>query len=149
MDEVFDEENFVAQIATQTSGGSTGVYLSGAVDFVLWYGKNVEQTKFRPLFSTKELGGDGAEKYTRVRLPNLESRSLSGDERARESQIPEGARVYRQDNLTSQSVGRDKGEGTASWFRVIVDGQEIRPSLKVRWKTNELGMERLLRANRL
>ena len=28
MDEVFDEENFVAQIATQTSGGSTGVYLS-------------------------------------------------------------------------------------------------------------------------
>src|SRR3989442_6937815 len=97
MDEVFDEENFVAQIATQTSGGSTGVYLSGAVDFVLWYGKNVEQTKFRPLFSTKELGGDAAEKYTRVRLPNLESRSLSGDERARESQIPEDARVYRQD----------------------------------------------------
>jgi len=149
MDEVFNGENFVAQITTQTSGGSTGVHLSGVVDFVLWFAKDIERTKFWPLFSTKELGGDGAEKYNRVRLPTLESRSLSGDERAGESEIPDGARVYRQDNLTSQSVGRDKGEGAASWFPVVVEGQEVRPSLKVRWKTNQLGMERLVRASRL
>ena len=34
MDEVFGEDNFVAQIATKTSGGSTGVYLSGVIDHV-------------------------------------------------------------------------------------------------------------------
>jgi hypothetical protein len=28
MEEVFGENNFIAQIATKTSGGSTGVYLS-------------------------------------------------------------------------------------------------------------------------
>ena len=37
MDEVFGEENFVAQISTKTSGGSTGVYLAGVLDHVLWY----------------------------------------------------------------------------------------------------------------
>jgi adenine-specific DNA-methyltransferase len=45
MDEIFSEENFVAQIATQTSGGSTGVYLSGVLDFVLWFAKDIERTK--------------------------------------------------------------------------------------------------------
>jgi len=149
MDEVFGEDNFIAQIATKTSGGSTGVYLSGVVDFVLWFSKDTERTKFRSLFASKELGGDGAEKYNRVRLPDLESRPLSDDERAFGSDIPEGTRVYRQDNLTSQSVGRDKGEGAASWFPVAVRGREVRPSLKVRWKTNQLGMERLLRADRV
>jgi adenine-specific DNA-methyltransferase len=149
MEEVFAEENFVAQIATQTSGGSTGTYLSGVVDFVLWFAKDIERTKFHPLFSLKELGGDGADKYSRVRLPALDSRPLSVDERTGDSPLPAGGRVYRQDNLTSQSVGRDKGEGAASWFPVAIDGQEVRPSLKVRWKTNQLGMERLLRAYRV
>jgi len=101
MDEVFAEDNFVAQIATKTSGGSTGVYLSGVVDFVLWFSKDMERTKFRSLFAGKQLGGDGAEKYNRVRLSDLGSRPLSNEERALSSDIPEGTRVYRQDNLTS------------------------------------------------
>src|SRR5690606_27563716 len=57
--------------------------------------------------------------------------------------------VARIDNLTSQSVGRDKGEGAASWFPVEINGRTIRPSSKVRWKTNELGMSRLKKAGRL
>ncbi len=149
MDEVFGEDNFVAQIGTKTSGGSTGVYLSGVMDFVLWFAKDHERTKFHRLFGTKELGEDGAEKYSRVRLPSLERRSLSPDERSLERKLSEHARVYRQDNLTSQSVGRDKGEGAASWFPVKIAGNEIRPSPKVRWKTNELGMQRLLWADRV
>lgn len=149
LDEVFGDDNFVAQIATKTSGGSTGVYLSGVVDHVLWFAKNTEHTKYRSLFGTKSLGEDGADKYTRVRLPSLECRSLTQAERALEDDLPRGARVYRQDNITSQSVGRDKGEGASSWFPVKIAGQEIRPSLKVRWKTNELGMQRLLAASRV
>src|SRR6202011_3495236 len=50
MDEVFGDNNFIAQIATKTSGGSTGVYLSGVVDHVVWFAKNTEHTKYRPLF---------------------------------------------------------------------------------------------------
>ncbi|WP_339834142.1 site-specific DNA-methyltransferase [uncultured Parvibaculum sp.] len=149
LEEVFGEDNFVAQIATKTSGGSTGVYLSGVVDHVLWFSKDAERTKYRPLFGTKSLGEDGADKYSRVRLPNLETRSLTPAERTLEVDLPSAARVYRQDNITSQSVGRDKGEGAASWFPVRIAGQEIRPSIKVRWKTNELGMQRLLCAARV
>ena len=93
--------------------------------------------------------GNIADEYSRVRLSDLETRSLTPAERALDAELPSGARVYRQDNLTSQSIGGDKGEGAASWFPVKIAGQEIRPSIKVRWKTNELGMRRLLYASRV
>src|SRR5208283_392956 len=35
LEEVFGEDNFVAQISTKTSGGSTGVFLAGVLDHVL------------------------------------------------------------------------------------------------------------------
>ena len=74
----------MAQIATKTSGGSTGVYLSGVIDHVLWFTKNAEHTKYRALFGTKELGEEGADKYSRVRLPSLpETRSLTPAERSK------------------------------------------------------------------
>ena len=63
--------------------------------------------------------------------------------------LPLGSRVFRIDNLTSQSVGRDKGEGAASWFPVSFEGKVLRPSEKVRWKTNEQGMRRLSASARL
>jgi adenine-specific DNA-methyltransferase len=144
MDEVFGD-NCVAQISTQTSGGSTGSYLGGVVDYILWYAKSFEAAKYRPLAKTKAVGEEGAEKYTRAQTDDLNRVPLSAVTRA----DPGSYRVYRQDNMTSQSVGRDKGEGAASWFPVTINGREIRPSLKVRWKTNEGGMERLLKAGRV
>jgi len=149
MDEVFGEDNFVSQVMTKTSGGSTGEYMPNVVDFVLWYSKGRDALKYRPLHRGKEIGEDGAEKYNRLRLPDLTTRTLNLDERGALEPLPDGARVFRQDNMTSQSVGRDKGEGAASWFPVRISGAEIRPNLRVRWKTNQLGMERLLKADRV
>lgn len=145
MDEVFGEENCIAQISTQTSGSSTGTYLGGVVDYILWYSKNFDAAKYRPIVRIKEVGGDGADKYTRARTSDLKRVPLN----AVVNDDPKTYEVYRQDNLTSQSVGRDKGEGAASWFPVAIDGREIRPSNKVRWKTNEQGMDRLLKADRI
>jgi adenine-specific DNA-methyltransferase len=149
LDDVFGEGGFVAQIATKTSGGSTGQYLPGVMDYVLWYARSYDQLKWRAMFDTKALGEEGAEKYNRIRLSTLVRRALSQAERSREVALPAASRVYRQDNLTSQSVGRDKGEGAASWFPVSIAGRDVKPSMKVRWKTNELGMARLVKADRV
>ncbi|MEO8373254.1 MAG: site-specific DNA-methyltransferase, partial [Candidatus Solibacter sp.] len=149
LDEVFGAENFLAQISTKTSGGSTGVYLAGVTDFVLWYAKSKDRTKYRTPLRTKSLGGSAADKYSRVRLSDLGTRPLTVEERLGATPLPTDARVYRQDNLTSQSVGREKGEGAASWFGVKIQGQEVKPSIRVRWKTNEEGMGRLLKATRV
>jgi adenine-specific DNA-methyltransferase len=149
MDEVFGDENFVSQISTKTSGGSTGEFLSNVIDTILWYSKKRDRLKYRTLNKTKGVGEEGADKYTRVRMPDLSIRNVSADEKAGLAKVPQHARVYRQDNMTSQSVGRDKGDGAASWFPVRLDGVETKPNIRVRWKTNELGMDRLLRCSRI
>jgi adenine-specific DNA-methyltransferase len=128
MDEVFGTQNFVAQIPFATTGGATSDFLAGTADYILWFARTRESAKFRRLFSAKEAGGAGASKYTSVN---------------------ESGRLYRLDNLTSQSVGRAKGEGAASWFPVEIDGREFRPTMQARWKTNEAGMARLVLAGRV
>jgi len=101
--------------------------------------------KFREPFYTKELGAGSFEAYNKVRYLDGSIRPLSS--LTDEEKI--NADIIRFDNITSQSIGRDKGEGAASWFPVKIDGREILPSQKVRWKTNQQGMDRLNKAGRL
>ena len=63
--------------------------------------------------------------------------------------VENGARIYRLDNLMSQSEGREKGFGAACWFPIALNGREFLPNDKNRWKTNEDGIRRLLAVGRL
>lgn len=149
LDEVFGAENFVTEVTAKKTTGGTGDLLPGAADYVLWYCRSRGSAKYRRVFIEKELGGEGASGYTRVELADGTRRPLTAAEAAEPDQLPQGARVFAADNLTSQSAGREKGEGSASWFPVRIGGKEYRPSMKVRWKTNESGMERLIAAGRV
>ncbi len=145
LDEVFGTENCINQITFLKTSSSTSDYLGNVCDYLLWYGKRKEALKFREPFYAKELGTGAFEAYNKVRYPDGEIRPLA--------ELTQGERVtadiIRFDNITSQSIGRDKGEGAASWFPVKINGREILPSHKVRWKTNQQGMERLQKAGRL
>lgn len=144
MDEVFGAESCIAQITFAKTTGATNDYLSPASDYLLWYARKKEALKFRPVFQQKEAGGLGGEAYKRLLLSSGEKTST-----APETVVPPGARIYRSDNLTSQSIGRSKGEGAACWFPVPLEGKEFLPNSKARWKTNELGIQRLLGASRI
>lgn len=145
MDEVFGENNQVNMITFQKTSSSTSDYLGGVADYLLWYSKRKESLKFRNPYYSKEIGGGSFEAYNKVLYPDGAIKSLSSlSEEERNT-----ANIIRIDNITSQSMGRDKGEGAASWFPVKIGGREILPSNKVRWKTNEQGMRRLQYAGRL
>jgi adenine-specific DNA-methyltransferase len=149
MDETFGANNFVSLVTFSKTTGATVVLLPGTADYLLWYAKKKESVKYRRLFSLKSLGGEGAAKYDQVELPDGKRRPMNVEEKADSKRLPEGSRAYRYDNLMSQSVGRDKGEGAASWFPVKLQGREFKPNIRNRWKTNEEGMTRLLRARRV
>jgi adenine-specific DNA-methyltransferase len=148
LDEVFGSENFVSFITTQKTSSSTGNGLGAVTDYVVWYAKNSERIKFRPLYRTKEFGGAGSSNYGRVELPDGTRRALTSSEKADVNLLPKGSRPYAPDNLTSQSMGRAKGEGAASWFVVNIDGENFDPGPRARWKTNDEGMRRLILAGR-
>jgi len=146
LDEVFGAKNFISHITVKKTTGSTADFIPGSCDYVLWYGRNKETTRFRPQFDEKKAGDEGATGYSRLELSTGEKRILR---EAEVNNLPEGSIVFAGDNITSQSMGREKGEGAASWFKVAVDGYDFTPGPKARWKTNEEGMKRLLLANRL
>ena len=148
MDEIFGSENFLSFLTTQKTSSSTGTGLGAVTDYVVWYAKNSECVKFRPLYRTKEFGGAGSSNYGRVELPDGTRRPLTAAEKADINLLPPGSRPYAPDNLTSQSMGREKGEGAASWFVVEIDGNPYDPGPRHRWKTNEEGMRRLVLARR-
>lgn len=149
LDEVFGADNWITTVIVSKTSSATGDFIGGTVDYVHWYAKKKDVVKNRTLLRRKIGGGDGAGMYTRVQLPDGTRRSVAREEKKDLSLLPEGARLFRHDNLTSQSMGRDKGEGAASWFPIELDGKTYRPSLQARWKTSEAGMANLLLAGRV
>ena len=144
LDEIFGEENFVALIPfKKTTGagspaGGTDV-LASIVDYVIWYSKNKPAIKYRQLYRKKTAGGDGGGQYTSVEERNgLRRRATSADI---DSPAP-GARIFRGDQLTSQSSGGPQ------FFEFMLSGRNFSPKSSG-WKTNRSGMRRLLSANRV
>lgn len=142
VDEVFGAQNYVSQISFVKTSSSTKDFISPTVDYLLWYGKDLDKTKYHALMLDKVPGGKGGSGYTKIRLENGYSRPLTEDDLEKPG-------IYCRDNLTSQSVGREKGEGAACWFPIQIGGKEYLPSMQARWKTNEDGIHRLKLANRL
>jgi adenine-specific DNA-methyltransferase len=112
--------------------------------FVRWYARDFDRLKYRPLFASRDISGEGTGRFTLAqvnvgtRVPIAElGRAATPDE------------LTAPDPLQSASLGRDKGEGAASWFPVNLAGKVFRPTMPSRWKTNEEGMDRLMRADRL
>jgi adenine-specific DNA-methyltransferase len=149
LDEVFGASNHITTFVFNKTAGSTAEYVPGVYDVIIWYAKDRSSLKYRQLYRLKDVGGQGSSAYGRALLPSGRIRALTRAQKARPETIPQDWRIFRIDNLTSQSVGREKGEGAASWFGVEFQGRVIKPSEKVRWKTNETGMRRLQRSTRL
>jgi len=65
MDEVFGAGNFVAVIAYRVFGVRAGSFLDSVTDNLIWYAKDKENAKYRPLFLAKE---EDSDKFEPVRL---------------------------------------------------------------------------------
>ena len=120
MDEVFGEDNFVSIITIRKTTSEGTNLLGSTTDFVLWYGKDADRTKFNPLYRPRSENAES--RYSRV--------------------SPDGLR-YRLDNLTSS---RPAGEGDVSTF--TWQGREFNPGNGT-FKTSAAGLERLALADRL
>ena len=138
MDEVFGDENHIALISVTKTSSASAELLAGVNDFIVWYGKDRKAVKYRQLYREKSVDGDGAAQYRSVEEDDGLRRSLTDTERFRPSTI--SGRVFRYDNMTSQ---RPPGD-----FPVAIEGRSIRPR-KGYWKTGELGVQALSKANRL
>lgn len=135
MDDVFGRKNYLNLIPFAKTSGVTTRFLPSRVDFLLWYGRNREQAKYRDLYIEKSMEAGTAENYSWLEIEN-NRRGLTAAERRDQSLIPARARIYKPDNITSQGNPAFKFE-----YREKAYSQP--------WKTNEQGMRALAIANRL
>ena len=142
MDEVFGEANFVTQIFFKTTSNLGGTFIGGSGDYLLWYAKSKPAAKYRQLFQPSGLEQDIGNRFTRVQTEQFIRRPMLPSERAREQSALEKVRVYRHDNLKSQSGGESTG------FDYVYEGHRFQRGRGF-WKTNLDGMNRLARAWRL
>ena len=144
MDELFGPGNAISQIPFRTTTGRTGGTLAGAVNYILWYARDKTLVKYRNLFGGKADAASTAIVYTRVRHSGTGlSRRMTKSESLDYGQIPCDFRLFRPDNLTST---RPAGEGDVREFSF--HGTMYYPG-KGTFKTNQFGLTRLARADRL
>ena len=143
MDEVFGENNLISEIVVQKTYGFSSDAISNVSDFVLWYAKQRDSLKARPLYREKpyELGKGNA---TWLLNPDFTSRGVNSLEKDGSTNIPDGAKPYNPDNLLSQ--GRASEPQPFEYRGVSLD-----PFTKSsHWKPNyPVGMNRLLHAERI
>jgi adenine-specific DNA-methyltransferase len=144
MDEVFGADNIVANITIQKAGSIFSRYLGSIADYILWYAANIDAIKYREIYRDRGLTEDEVGRFTQVQFADGRRSSMS-----QLDTVPKDARLFAPDPLESSGMGRQKGEGAASWFPVVLNGSTYKPTDQTRWKTNELGMERLRKADRL
>jgi adenine-specific DNA-methyltransferase len=136
MDEVFGEDNLCSQITVVKTAGQSAELIAGTADYVLWFAKCREYTKFRTPLVSKGLENDKSGVYRWVKQPDSTVKRLTDD------QLAAGFtdQVFRYSSLTSQ---RPPGS-----FPVTVCGRAFGPG-RGYWKTGEIGMDRLHKADRL
>lgn len=142
MDEVFGEDNFLSQIAIQTTTGFEARFLGNMSDFVLWYAKNKDKTKSRTPYYPKEFSlGEGNAKWWM--FEDFTYRGVSAEEKSNGVYLP-CARPYSPGDLTSQGRAKERQP-------YLYQGKEYDCWQKnAHWKPSwPIGMDRLAKAKRI
>ena len=143
LDEVFGKENLISEIVALKPHGISGSPISNVSDFVLWYGKNRELAKTRPLFLDEpyEFGTGDA---TWLMNPDFTHRSVSSAEKVGRTQIPEGSKLYNPRSLISP--GRASTGQPFTCRGVSQDPYQSNSHWRVDYPA---GLNRLLKAERI
>lgn len=135
LDEVFGVENACPFITVQKTTGHESKLLPEVCDYLLWYAPDRSRVKFRQLFEPR-LDRAGAYRYVQLRDGTRRSATV-----AEVAAPPEGARLFRHSDITSQ--------GSSRRFAFEFEGREFVPARGSQWKIRREGMQGLADAGRL
>jgi adenine-specific DNA-methyltransferase len=142
MDEVFGDENFVLLITFQKTGGIEGNFISNTVDYVLWYGRSKDSTKFRRLLTTRRAGHTSLDRYDQYQEDTFVSRPLTKDEKVDDSALDPLLR-FQLFPLYSD------GESENSSRDFVHEGLVYTIRGGTHWKTTQVGLRRISQADRI
>jgi adenine-specific DNA-methyltransferase len=138
LEEVFGE-NLVADIVVQTTTSSSSMYIDTVADHVLWFAKDLQRLKYRPLYGGKSDLSSSDQLYRHVVLNDgRHFRSASPDA----FDPAEEPGIFRISEITSQT------QATTTRYTVNFQGASYDCG-KRQWSTPPTGMRRLIAAARV
>ena len=109
-------------------------------DYILWYSKDKETAKFRPLFTSKNIEDDREYRFIDDSDASIGYRKIKEDEfRA----LEDYSKVFRRSALTSS------GYTATCTFPFDFQGIECKPFGRKSWRTNRSGIDTLIEKNRI
>ncbi len=136
MDEVFGSENFVSIITVQKTSSSTSSKLDSVCDYICWYAKDRVKLKYHDLYIKKDSPVNDSS-YRFLELENGTRRNMTRKEKESPSEIPPGARIFCERDLTSEGGDSLKFEFEGEVFtprrghwKVSIDGLNVLASKK-------------------
>ena len=141
LDDVFGPDNFMSLISVRKTGGATSDVLPTVIDYLVWYAKDRDKAKYRPLFVPKEVGEEGAAEYTNFQLPSGEVRKLTDED------VGPGSAALGTIFATDSAVSDGFRTNTSVPFEWA--GLRFDPGITKNWKTTIPGMLRLCAADRI
>lgn len=141
LDEVFGSENFVTQIIYQISSGRVSEGLDSVYDSVLWYAKNIEQTKIRKLYKPRSVM-QVDKSYNFIDNQGMVTR-ISEYKTDNGIELPTGARRFKASQVYSQTPSQ------SSLFPYKFQGKDYFPSPGSGWRTSMEGLRRVELSNRI
>ncbi len=142
LEEIFGASQFVATISYKTSIGLGSKLLDSVTNYLLWFSKDKERLKYRPLFLSLNLGSKGATRYSWSETEVGEIKRLSSEQRNSYAELPKIWRPLFKQGLTSRS-----GSATTA-FLVQFAGKNFRPTVGG-WRTGQQGMKRVIGSERI
>lgn len=163
MDEVFGEDNFIAEILVKKTGSQKSKTINSVNDYILFYSKSLEHHKFRKLYERRELDSDVIQEFSYAELNdsdksiNLKKHiDINGDvvdyrlfPKRIQQDFPD-SKIYRTWSIMSS------GERPRQMAPIEVNGEKVSPSKGQCWSHTSLpeenslnGMERIIQARRL
>ena len=142
MDEVFGSENFVSEVIFRKKLMPLGsITLETMNDFVIWYSKDINQVKYRQLYVPQDI--QGKSDWCHYELPDGVRNKMNINEIHNHRLLPKDARIFK---LFYQKPPTYSEQNN---FTILYKGENISPPKNWCWVTNKLGMERLIKLNRL
>ena len=142
MDEIFGVNNFTSHIVFKKTAGKGSAKLDSIYDILLWYAKDINSVKFRPLFVLRGKE-ETSERYNLVELANGTIIRLTKTQLEGLDPIPDG-KHFRITALNSQ--GETTGD-TVQPFEWM--GRKYWPPSGRHWSVTQEGLRRLSDISRL
>ncbi|MCO5207709.1 MAG: site-specific DNA-methyltransferase, partial [Anaerolineae bacterium] len=143
LDEIFGEDNHIAQIQFKKTGGFDSGSIPSICDYIVWYARDKTRLKYRQLLEAKVYGEGSGQRYRSVLLGDGSVEPVSSfTGPGGVLSLPDGSRLFLGGPLTSEGAPSEP-------FSFEYEGRTLSHKRNQHWKTTRDGLARLGKAGRL